>query len=247
MSNAYLYIQSTSANWVNPDQKTNAHLGENHLWRIKVSDFSAGSESFKLLLDAAELEKILRYKSIADQQTRIISRAVLKILLGRYLQVEPQEISFELNLQKKPILKNANFKPIHFNVSHSGDWILIGISSSPIGVDLEKADASFTYQNLLDFSFSLNEKKHIQAAENPQQTFYKLWTRKEAFLKATGKGLIDELNAVPSLDGVHQNPGELTGSIESWQITSFTLNENHICSAAFIPVKTVLHFFNFQL
>lgn len=247
MSNGHLYIQSITANWKTPEQRIYNNQTEIHIWRIKTSEFSSELDRFKLQLTSVETEKILRYKSASNQQTRITSRAVLKILLGRYLSVDPLEISFKSDQQKKPILNNFNPESLHFNVSHSGDWILIAIDTNPIGVDLEYTDASFTYQNLLDFSFNAEEKEHIQTSNLPHQNFYKLWTRKEALLKATGKGLIDELALIPSLDGNHLNPNHLTNSVESWKIISFNVDENHIASTAFIPVKTALQFFNFQL
>ncbi|RYF52359.1 MAG: 4'-phosphopantetheinyl transferase superfamily protein [Cytophagaceae bacterium] len=247
MQNSYLDIQSITANWENPDQKVYADLKEIHIWRIRTAAFSSDLEKFKSLLTFAETEKINRYKSAASRQTRILSRAILKILLGRYLSLNPDEITFKSDQHKKPIIDNVILKNINFNVSHSGSWILIAIATNPVGVDLEYTDASFTYQNLLDFSFSFEEKNYIQTSKIPHQSFYKLWTRKEALLKATGKGLIDELALIPSLDGLHQNPSQLINSAESWQITSFSIDENHIASTAFMSVKTALQFLNFQL
>ncbi|RYE30625.1 MAG: 4'-phosphopantetheinyl transferase superfamily protein [Sphingobacteriaceae bacterium] len=180
---SYLNFQEITANWINPDKNIYADLKKLHIWRIKTANFFSELNSFKLLLEAAEIES----------------------------------------------------------------WILIAISNNQIGIDLEQINASFTYQNLLDFSFNLDEKNYIQTSAFPHQSFYKLWTRKEALLKATGKGLIDELALIPSLNGNHQNPTQLTSSAESWQINSFKVDENHIASTAFIPVKTALQFFNFQL
>ena len=247
MNNGYSHIQSTEAIWLNTDQNVFTSLNKICIWRIKTSDFLSESKSFMLILNLEETERIFRYKSATNRETRIISRAVLRILLGRYLSLDPIKIMFELDLQKKPVLKNASDKPIHFNVSHSGDWILIAISANPIGIDLERTDASFTYQNLLDFSFDIEEKSYILKSRFPVETFYQLWTRKEALLKATGKGLVDELDSIPSLDGLHQNPDQLINCSQSWEITSFNIDENHIGSAAFMPVKTALQFLNFQL
>lgn len=247
MESSYLYIETTAANWTNPNNNIDIDSGKITIWRIKTADFLFKLDDFKAILDVVETAKFLRFKIEADQQTRIISRAILRILLGRYLNIDPEEIQFTLNHQKKPILKNSNAENLHFNVSHSGNWILIAVSTYPIGVDLEYIDTSFTYQNLLNFSFNIEEKNYIQTSKLPHQTFYQLWTRKEALLKATGKGLIDDLALIPSLDGICENPSHLTNSAENWQITSFNIDENHIGSAVFMPVKTALQFFNFQL
>lgn len=247
MAESYLHVQTTKAIWA--DAAASAYFDSENIdvWRINITTLVPHLSDLQKLLDLQETEKTQRYHQEKDRQSRIISRAVLRILLGRYLATGPKEIRFQLNYNKKLLLQNISAKNLHFNVSHSGDWILIAVSINPIGVDAEQINASFTYQNLLDFSFSLEEKNYIQSAANSHQSFYKLWTRKEALLKATGKGLIDDLISVPSLDGIHQNPEHITGSAESWQITSFEIDENHLGSAAFMPVKTALRFFSFQL
>ncbi|MGI4804011.1 MAG: 4'-phosphopantetheinyl transferase family protein [Janthinobacterium lividum] len=246
MERGRLYIQPTEADWTDANYNVYTELKINQIWRVKTATLLSKIDILQMLLDAEEIEKFSRYQQDA-RQIRIVCRAVLRILIGRYLSIEPKEIKLKLDHQKKPVLQNNHTKNIHFNVSHSGDWILIALSTNPIGVDLEQINASFTYQNLLDFSFSLKEKSYIQTSKVPVESFYKLWTRKEALLKATGKGLIDELASIPSLDGSHQNPSQLINSTESWQITSFSIDENHIGSAAFMPVKTALQFLNFQL
>ncbi len=247
MDNCYLNISHTTANWINPDKNTYTNLKKLHIWRIKTINFISELKDFKLILEAAEIERFLKYKTETDRQTRIICRAVLRTLLGRYLTIDPKKIQFKLDHQKKPNLKSIDDENLHFNVSHSGDWILIAVSENPVGIDLEKINASFIYQNLLDFSFNADEQNDIQTSNFSHYNFYRLWTRKEALLKATGKGLIDELAFIPSLNGNHQNPIQLTGSVKSWHIKSFNIDENHVASTAFTPVKTVLKFFNFQL
>ncbi len=247
MAGSYLHIQTTKAIWTDAAVSSYFGLKNIDVWRINITTSIPHLIDLQKLLDLQETEKSQRYRKENDRQSRIIGRAVLKILLSRYLSVDPKEISFKLDHNKKLLLQNIISKNLYFNVSHSEDWILIAISTNPIGVDVEKINASFTYQNLLDFSFSLEEKEYIQSAANPHQNFYELWTRKEALLKATGKGLTDNLNWVPSLDGIHQNPKHIIGSAESWQITSFEVDEHYWGSAAFIPIKTALRFFNFQL
>ena len=242
-----LHVQTISVNWIDADQNTRLDADHIQIWRVNISTFLPSLIQFQTLLEAEEMKKMQRYQQEKDRKTRIISRAVLRILLGRYLSVNPTDIRFNSTQNQKPVLQNLNPQNLNFNVSHSGDWILIALALNPIGIDLEQIDTSFTDQNLLDFSFSSSEKNYIQAAVSPSKNLYKLWTRKEALLKATGKGLIDDLIQIPSLDGIHQSPCSLIGSKESWQITSFNIDENHVGSTAFMPVKTVLHFLNFQL
>ncbi|RYE26807.1 MAG: 4'-phosphopantetheinyl transferase superfamily protein [Sphingobacteriaceae bacterium] len=242
-----LSVQTINVNWINADKKAALINNHVHIWRIKISAFTAELHSLQTLLEVKELQKIERYQHETDRQTRIISRAVLRILLSRYLLIDPAEIRFKLDDYKKPVLQQIDSAGLYFNVSHTGDWILIGIAANSIGVDLEKIDASFIDQNLLEFSCSSAEKIFIQSAANPVESFYQLWTKKEALLKATGKGLTDNLAQVPSLDGIHEVSGLIIGSEENWQMINFEIDEKHTGSTAFIPVKTVVQFINFQL
>ena len=225
--------------WFNPDAIA--------VWRINITNFIPFLATLKSLLSTAETEKAARCQQETDQQRQIISKAVLRILLGRYLKVDPKAVQFKSGKNKKPELENNFGRNLHFNISHSGDYILIAVSATEVGVDVEAMDASFTYKNLLSFGFNPQEIDFIESSNLPYQTFYQLWTRKESLLKATGKGLVDGLSLVPSLNGVHQNPAEIIGSAENWQVLSFQVDENHVGSVAFMPVKTALRFFNFQL
>ncbi len=228
---------------------TNTYLDHNivTIWRISVSDLVLDLAELQSLLNSQETEKVLRYKQESDRNRKIASRAVLRILLSRYIKVDPKAIRFKTDQNQKLYIENPTSDPIHFNVSHAGNYILIAINDCPVGVDVEHIDASFSYQNVLSFSFNQQEIDFVENSKLPNQTFYQLWTRKECLLKATGKGLVDDLAKIPSLDGVHQHPTAITNSTESWQVSGFNVNENHLGSAAFNPVKTALQFFNFQL
>ncbi|MEX8546960.1 MAG: 4'-phosphopantetheinyl transferase superfamily protein [Mucilaginibacter sp.] len=217
------------------------------IWRIKITDFIPYLAILQPLLLPQEIEKVFRYKQESDQHRSLIGKAVLRILLSNYLNVDPKAVQFKSAKNKKPELENNFGRNLHFNISHSGNWVLIAIAATEVGIDVEEMNASFTYQNLLSFSFNLQEIDFIEKSDLPYQTFYQLWTRKESLLKATGKGLVDELSLVPSLTGVHQNPTEIIGSAESWQVLSFPVDENYVGSVAFMPVKTVLAFFDFKL
>ncbi|MGI4022454.1 MAG: 4'-phosphopantetheinyl transferase family protein [Janthinobacterium lividum] len=216
------------------------------VWQIQISSFMANLNELKSLLQTQEMEKIKRYQQENDRNQRIISKAVLRILLGRYIGINPKEIRFQVDQHKKAVIENP-FSSLHFNVSHSGDWVLIVIADISVGIDVEQMNTAFTWQNMLSLSFSPEEICFIKNTDCPYQSFYKLWTRKESLLKATGKGLVDDLALIPALDGIHLNPAAITGSAENWQTFSFKVDENHVASVTFNSVKTALQFFNFQL
>ena len=89
----------------------------------------------------------------------------------------------------KPYYYNRNFE---FNISHSGNYVVVAFSNQKIGVDIEKI-AEFDIASVTD-NFHPDEIEYINSSANTFESFFKIWTRKEAYLKATGKGIIDGLS-----------------------------------------------------
>ncbi len=199
---------------------------------IRISDFSAVLEGLKKHLHESEIERSLRYHHEKDTHRFIVSRGILRILLGKYLDMHPSGIEFYLEDKLKPRVRHSG-EALHFNVSHSGDLVLIAISRSPVGVDLEYLDEGYAYQQILDKAFNPEELAFIQNSVDPMQAFYLLWTRKEALLKATGKGIDDDLRGIPSLDGLHHISAGLSGSTEPWSVHSLVLEDQYIGSVAY--------------
>ncbi|RYE24598.1 MAG: 4'-phosphopantetheinyl transferase superfamily protein [Sphingobacteriaceae bacterium] len=247
MAASNIFVKNhNNIDWRAATTETYTSLNPITVWRIPVFSFIPNLNELKLMLSFQEIEKINRYQHKNDRNQRIISKAVLRILLGRYTGINPKEIRFQADQNKKLAVNNP-FLKLNFNVSHSGDWVLIIIADVSVGIDVEQMDASFTWQNMLPLVFSRQEIDFIYHSTLPRQSFYELWTRKESLLKATGKGLTDDIALIPALNGIHPNPETISGSAENWQINSFYVDENHMASITFNPVKTALQFFNFQL
>lgn len=133
---------------------------------------------------------------------------------------------------------------VQYNVSHAGDWAMIAISDQPVGIDVEYLDPGFSYQAVLDTCFTPGEIITIESAKDPLSTFYSLWTRKEALVKATAKGMDETFKFVPATDGPHTASAETIGSQAEWNVTSFPLADQHIASLAHNPAICSLSFFN---
>lgn len=248
MSESLIFIgQRDKLNWLEASAGNYTDLNPVTVWRVPILSLIPSLDYLKTLLQPKEIEKINQYKQEFDRRQRLVSKAVLRILLNRYTGIAPVEIRFLVDENKKLYLENNFVGTLQFNVSHSGNWVLIAITNTCVGIDLEQMNASFTYQNMLSFSFSPLEVNYIERSEKPFHSFYQLWTRKESLLKATGKGLVDNLTQVPSLAGVHPSPAAIIRSAQSWQITSFKVDESHVGSVAFNPVKRAVQFFNFRL
>src|ERR1700733_1060119 len=105
------------------------------VWRINISSNLSVLHNFLAIINDGELARANRYYHAKDRNRFIISRGALRIILGKYLNHQPAAIEFEIGLNKKPHIKNPGNTGIYYNISHAGDWILLGISNAGIGVD----------------------------------------------------------------------------------------------------------------
>jgi 4'-phosphopantetheinyl transferase len=211
-----------------------------NIWKIPVFTDQALLDFLQETLHKDEIEKLSRFHQQKDQQRFITSHAALRFLLGKYLKLSPKKIQFVADQNKKPLLDEHD--NLHFNISHSGDWILIAISNFSIGIDVEKIENDFSYQEILSLNFSKKEIEFIKNSNQPRKNFYLLWTRKESLMKATAKGIDDKLNSISALDGLNEINDRIIGSENAWNISSFELDENYIGSVAFNPLIKKINF-----
>lgn len=215
------------------------------IWQISISANILAVNDLAELLSADEHARAGRYHHQKDRERFIISRGVLRILLGRYLKIPAAEIVFETGANKKPFVKIAEIADLHYNTTHSGNYILIAIATTPVGIDVENLEPLFPYRDILEHSFSAAEIAYINETAAPLETFYTLWTRKEALLKATAKGIDDDMKLVPCLTGEHITEHKIIGSAQNWFVNSFNLNENYTCGLASHTMS--LKFWSFTL
>lgn len=210
-----------------------------------MQDFSI-SEAFNNFLNEEEISKATRFHHLKDQQSFVLRRAALRILLSQYLSVRATEIKFLSGKNKKPLIKlEGATDNIHFNTSHSGGLILITIANTEVGIDIEKVNSDFPFDEILSNNFGLSEIQSIKQSPNPSMQFFRLWTRKEALTKATSRGLDDDLNEIPSLNGLHQMSSSLLGSVKSWNISTFIPEKHYVGSIAHHPDRQT-RFFDFD-
>lgn len=172
-----------------------------------------------------------KYFNSKDKNRFIVCRSLLRIILGYTTNLDPGKIILAYNLNKKPYL--PTHRDVHFNVSHSGDYALIALSRNEIGVDVEYVSEHVNFETLLPTVFSEKEILEIQNSQNKKHAFYSLWTRKEAFAKAIGKGIDDEFKYIPCLNGQHTIPPSLAQNNKNWQLYTFNLDENYLGSISF--------------
>lgn len=172
--------------------------GEVHLWRVKVPEETAVPAIWARLLTAEERERVARKRIPMDARRTLTSRACLRRLLSAYLSFPPGEIALSATPSGKPSLAGpAAPGRIEFNVSHSGEWVLLGFSRGlALGVDVEE-QRDLEFDDLVKGFFSPAERTAWAAipAAIRREAFFATWTRKEAYLKAWGVGLAKSLDS----------------------------------------------------
>jgi len=210
------------------------------IWQIEIIPGISPTRDLSILLKSDELERANRYYFERDRNRFITSRGALRILLGKYLKKNPTDIEFTITVNKKPSLKEP-LNSLYYNTSHSENYILFAFANSEIGIDVEKVDTCFDWNDILQSGFSKDEIVWVQQSKSPKDSFYLLWTRKEALAKAIGKGLQDNLSIFPSLDGTHHlNQFEFSNS---WEIRSFKIDKYATGSIAYPPSIVNTKFF----
>jgi 4'-phosphopantetheinyl transferase len=204
-----------------------------HIWRFPLATISSP------FLNDDELAFAGRFFFEADRNRFISGRHFLRLILSKYLFVNPLDISISSSASKKPFILYPT-SDIHFNLSHSGEWILMAIAKNELGVDIEYVNKDFEFNDLLDQHFCEEEKKYIQSRSDALMAFYYLWTRKEALLKAWGKGLQANLKDV----GVLGDDISYKKNKRLWKLKSFMLSNDHAATIAFSPDTENLLFFD---
>lgn len=142
-----------------------------------------------------------RFHRNADRWEYLGARRALRILLAGHLGVREDQLRFLKRENGKPYLESGY---LFFNVSHSRGWAAIAISrEGEVGVDLEESSKILSFPDLASQFFSRAEGEMLFSLSEDKQRelFYRLWTRKEAFLKAKGTGITKGLDHYEMIAG----------------------------------------------
>jgi 4'-phosphopantetheinyl transferase len=176
-----LKFEATGARWSLP-------AGEVHVWRSCLERPTETVERMRGLLAGDEQGRADRFRFERGRSRYIVGRALLRLLLARYVESAPDELEFEYGAFDKPALRAGPW----FNVSHSGPIALYAFSGrGEIGIDVEIDDADVAHQRIAERFFSPAEVSALRSlpASVQPRAFLTCWTRKEAFIKARGDGL----------------------------------------------------------
>lgn len=184
---------------VPPSVPLAAPVGEAHLWSL------APSPDFASFLSPAEAG---RHRGIADPEAALhyaTSQGGLRYILGRYLQADPTSIPLLRHQRGKPYVSGGP----EFNITHTGDYILIAFADRPVGLDVEIANRRVSARALAAKFFSPREIAHLESVPEAllSATFLRFWVAKEGTVKLSGDGIYHGLRDVEvSLDAAAYSP-----------------------------------------
>jgi 4'-phosphopantetheinyl transferase len=166
-----------------------------------------------------------------DRNRFVAGRGALRSILGRYLQASPEAVALEYGPKGKPLLADRFARSgIHFNLAHSEDLALVALAQGrDVGVDLERVRNLDDAEELASCFCAPSEFQEFRSV--PEQgrsaAFFRIWTRKEAWLKATGKGIGHWLDKVEVSFRADERPRfvklpkETATNAEGWNLQEF--------------------------
>lgn len=180
--------------WIFPPEHPALAEDEVHVWRVALDMPASTLQQFSAILAEDERLRADRFRFPQHRNHFIAARGALRTLLGRYSEIQPEELRFDYNQYGKPALDKAlNASLLQFNLSHSGELALLAFARRrELGIDVE-----YTHRRI--DQIDQIARRYFSDAENAvlsalpeylhQQAFFNCWTRKEAYIKARGKGL----------------------------------------------------------
>ena len=164
-----------------------------HMWTFSLDVSPSVLIVLEGFLSPAEIERARGFVSDQHRNRFTAGRGIMRTLLSRYVRDEPAKLEFDYGSHGKPFLAGAFAQSqLHFNLAHTEHLALLAVTrGGPIGVDLEKIRPITEADQLATDFFSSLESDALKnlPPEEKVAAFLNLWTRKEACLKAAGRGL----------------------------------------------------------
>ncbi len=205
---------------------------EVHIWSSSLIISPSDLADAHALLSPDEAARAARFHFPLHRHRFIAAHSWLRRILSAYLDTPPAAIAFAYSAHKKPYLPSSGIFSVQFNLSHSGDMAVCAITSNhPVGIDIEEIKKT-NYTDLAKRFFSADEYNMlIQSPEENQATiFYAIWVRKEAILKATGKGLSIPLNKFTV--SIQTSVSHIELENQSWSLLPLSIHASYQAALA---------------
>ena len=160
------------------------------IWRAHMAVPPGQVSHLSLCLDEQEQDRASRFHFDRDRDRFLIARGLLRHILAGYLDADPGRIRFGYAREGKPFL--PEHRDLHFNLSHAADQLVLGVAHGcELGVDIERVFSEGVMHEVCGTVLSRPERMAFQGLDASQRRdwFVRLWTRKEAYIKADGRGM----------------------------------------------------------
>lgn len=208
-----------------------------HLWMLSLDRPSQERDYFFSLLSEDERIRANKFYFETARSQFIVGRGLLRTLLGEYLHIDPARVEFDYEAHGKPMLKKNQFDQlIQFNVSHSEQWGIAAVClNCRIGVDIEWHRPLADMDDLARQFFTKRESALLESlsGKKKRELFYRLWTCKESYLKASGEGLLIPLDQVEvrfeagDVASLLSNDGR---EMSEWRVHTFSPLNDYQCA-----------------
>jgi 4'-phosphopantetheinyl transferase len=236
--------------WSAPPKALDLVDNEIHVWRASLECVSDLIPPYESTLSDDEKSRAARFHFTHDRESFVAARGILRELAAAYLRTTPCELKFQYSPEGKPYIYRENLEwPIRFNLSHTLRTVLYAFARGrEVGIDLEGIRSDFPREVIAERFFAPDEAAELRAvpAELQAEGFFNCWTRKEAYLKARGKGLQIPLDSFE----VALTPGAparfLRGVEPRWNLVAFTPQPNYVAALAFDGSPCEVRFLAFE-
>jgi 4'-phosphopantetheinyl transferase len=217
-----------------------------HVWRVFLPTLNPWRNQFETILSTEERLAANKLQMPGSRESYILRKGILRILIARYTGIPPDMIGFSRSFYGKPEIALPSCQSeLQFNLSHSSDWMIVAFAKNiRIGVDLEHIRTDFPISCIARRFFCPKEAELIQASNGTARLrlFFDIWVRKEAYLKATGKGLTQALDSfdVP-LDSL---PIRLEDAQNTWLFSDLPVDKAYASSLVASPPPSEILIFD---
>lgn len=223
--------------------------GEVHVWVASLNPPDFAFERLIRCLSEDEGERAARFRSDLHRRHYIVARGLLRTLLGRYVKTSPTHLVIAYGSNDKPFLAYPCADPtLGFNLSHTTELAALAfVYGRDIGIDIERLRPIDDFERIADRFFAGSEKEALRnmPAEQRSEAFLRIWTRKEAYIKAIGDGLSMPLERF-DVSGASRGSPVLrlfdgpVAKASQWCLEDFEPDETHVGALAIVqPVPQV--------
>jgi 4'-phosphopantetheinyl transferase len=221
---------------------------EIHVWHAALDRGEENLGQLEATLSPEEKARADRFHFANDRNRFVVARGLLRELLGRYLHQVPAGLEFSYGQHGKPALSGENASSgLSFNLSHSSALVVYAFSKKRnLGIDVEHVQRENAGEGIATRYFSAREVNDLRTLPPDARVegFFHCWTRKEAYLKATGMGLQIPLDsfAVSLLPG---QPVQFLGGVQPcWHLAAYHPAEGYVAAVVYDGAPSSIKYFS---